>query len=211
MKELGITIFCANSAQAKGRVERANRTLQDRLVKDLRLNNISDIESANRYIEEFRNRYNKKFGKTPASPQDVHRKHIPEEGRLDFILCERENRRLSKNLELSFKKSIFQIKLAKGKIGYSLRKQTVQICNLPDGQIKIWYKNRFLDYKVFEPNIKTAEILSSKEINPMIDKISPITRKGNRNNICKQDIAKEIITRRLERLSPKTFINATQD
>jgi len=200
MKELGITIFCANSAQAKGRVERANRTLQDRLVKDLRLNNISDIESANRYIEEFRNRYNKKFGKTPASPQDVHRKHIPEEGRLDFILCERENRRLSKNLELSFKKIIFQIKLAKGKIGYSLRKQTVQVCNLPDGQIKLWYKNRFLDYKIFESNIKTVEILSSKEINTVIDKISS-TKKVTRNNICKQDIAKEIITRRLKRLS----------
>lgn len=50
IQELGIEIICANSAQAKGRVERANQTLQDRLVKEMRLRGISDIKTANAYL-----------------------------------------------------------------------------------------------------------------------------------------------------------------
>jgi hypothetical protein len=207
--------LCQFSAGERARRERANRTLQDRLVKNLHLKNISDIESANRYIEEFTEKYNSKFGEIPTFPQDVHRKNIPEEEKLDFILCERENRSLSKNLELNFRKSIFQIQLAKGKIGYSLRKQTVQVCSLPDGQIKLWYKNRFLNYKVFEPNKKTVVIVTSKEISTVMDKIFSGTKhkldKSEENYACKQGMAKIIMARRLERLSRSKFTSRTKD
>ena len=53
LQELDIQLICANTCQAKGRVERANKTLQDRLVKELRLRNISTVQEANLYLEEF--------------------------------------------------------------------------------------------------------------------------------------------------------------
>ena len=66
---LNVEILCANSSQAKGRVERANRTLQDRLVKELRLAGISDMDAANAFLPAFTDRYNAKrqVRKGPAS------------------------------------------------------------------------------------------------------------------------------------------------
>jgi hypothetical protein len=68
LAELNIEILCANSSQAKGRVERANRTLQYRLVKELRLVSISDMAAGNAYLPRFMERYNAKFAKPPACP-----------------------------------------------------------------------------------------------------------------------------------------------
>ena len=67
MQELDIQIICANTPQAKGRVERANQTLQDRLVKELRLRGISDIDSGNAYLPEFREDFNRRFAVLPAA------------------------------------------------------------------------------------------------------------------------------------------------
>ena len=66
LNALNIEILCANSSQAKGRVERANRTLQDRLVKELRLAGISDMDAANIFLPNFTERYNANFAKAPA-------------------------------------------------------------------------------------------------------------------------------------------------
>jgi transposase len=73
LNELNIEILCANSSQAKGRVERANRTLQDRLVKELRLAGISDMTAANAFLPGFVERYNAKFAKAPRRPDNLHR------------------------------------------------------------------------------------------------------------------------------------------
>src|SRR5690349_1271093 len=73
LKELDIEIICANSPQAKGRVERANQTLQDRLVKELRLQHISNAECANAYAPQFMVDFNHRFSLPPADPQDAHR------------------------------------------------------------------------------------------------------------------------------------------
>ncbi|WP_299657351.1 ISNCY family transposase, partial [uncultured Jannaschia sp.] len=73
LEELGIEIICADSSQAKGRVERANRTLQDRLVKELRLEGISDMVAGNAFLPGFVERYNDRFAKTPHRPDDLHR------------------------------------------------------------------------------------------------------------------------------------------
>ncbi|WP_423201743.1 single-stranded DNA-binding protein [Edaphobacter modestus] len=67
-------ILCANSSQAKGRVERVNRTLQDRLVKELRLDNVCDIQAGNDFLPEFLNRFNEKFSVQAAKPEDLHRR-----------------------------------------------------------------------------------------------------------------------------------------
>src|SRR3979411_2092384 len=72
LSELNIEILCANTSQAKGRVERAHHTLQDRLVKELRLAGISTIEAANAFLPAFVQTYNARFAKTPARDRDLH-------------------------------------------------------------------------------------------------------------------------------------------
>jgi hypothetical protein len=90
LAELNIEILCANSSQAKGRVERANRTLQDRLVKELRLAGISDPLTDNAFLPEFMERFNQKFSLPPARAENLHRRLNVQASRLTDILCHRE-------------------------------------------------------------------------------------------------------------------------
>jgi len=98
LNELNIEILCPNSSQAKVRVERANyyptgeclhsplgRTLQDRLVKELRLAGISDIEAANAFFPSFIERYNARFAKVSLRPDNLHRAMNIEPDRLRDI------------------------------------------------------------------------------------------------------------------------------
>jgi len=126
MRNLGIKIFCANSPQAKGRGERMNGILQDRLVKELRLRNISNLETANMYLPEFIDDYNSRFAVVPKSPVDAHRSVVHNESELTLILSFQYERVLSKNLELSFKNVIYQIQTV-GQ-GYGLRYAKVAVC-----------------------------------------------------------------------------------
>ena len=71
--ELNVDIMCANTSQAKGRVERANLTLQDRLVKELRLRGISTREAANAFAPHFIADFNARFAKAPRRDFNVHR------------------------------------------------------------------------------------------------------------------------------------------
>jgi hypothetical protein len=105
--ELNIDIICANTPQAKGRVERANQTLQDRLVKELRLRGISTIEAANAYAPEFIREFNTRFGKEPRNAKDMHRPLAAHEN-LDAAMCHKEVRTLSQALTLRYDKVLFQ-------------------------------------------------------------------------------------------------------
>ncbi len=77
LEALNIEIICANSPQAKGRVERANATLQDRLVKAMRLEGIATIAEANAFLPRYMERQNKQFAKAPFDPRDLHRPLAP--------------------------------------------------------------------------------------------------------------------------------------
>jgi hypothetical protein len=125
LRELDIELINANTPQAKGRVERMNGTLQDRLVKELRLKGISDIESAHKFLPEFIESYNKKFAIEPASPVDAHRLTIPDDKNLDLILCQRHTRTISKNLEVRYNNTIYQIQ--SDDAGYTMRQQKVSV------------------------------------------------------------------------------------
>jgi hypothetical protein len=92
LAELNIEILCANSSQAKGRVERVNRTLQDRLIKEFRLAGVSDIASGNAFLPSFITRFNERFAIAPANPHDLHRPLQITANRLSDILCHREQR-----------------------------------------------------------------------------------------------------------------------
>lgn len=104
LAELGVELICATTPQAKGRVERANRTLQQRLVRELRLRNINTIADANAYLEEFRRDYNRRFAVPPAQPMDAHRSADGFD--LPYILAVRFQRRLSKDCTLRLHNSV---------------------------------------------------------------------------------------------------------
>ena len=105
MKELDIEIICANTLQAKGRVERENQTLQDRLVKEMHLLGLSSMEQGNDYLPEFMTDFNQRFAVPARSQNDAHR---PQQlDHLDFILAWQESRILSKNLTLQFNKAVY--------------------------------------------------------------------------------------------------------
>ena len=109
LKTLGIELISAQTPQAKGRVERANKLLQDRLVKELRLRKINTIAEANDFLVEYKYELNKKFSVTARSPENGHRKvlHSPEE--LNRIFSLHHERTLSKNLSLQYDNTIYQI------------------------------------------------------------------------------------------------------
>ena len=102
--ELNIEILCANSSQAKGRVERMNRTLQDRLVKELRLAGICNMEAGNVFLPEFVEAYNARFAAAPARSEDLHRPMNLAPDRLAEILCKREQRYVGSQLTFSFER-----------------------------------------------------------------------------------------------------------
>lgn len=115
LKDLNIELICAYSSQAKGRVERANQTLQDRLIKEMRLKNISTIEEANTYLPEFIEKYNKKFAVEAENQEDAHRSVHQSDEALKRILSRHHTRKLSKTLEFSFEGLIYQVEnLGKG-------------------------------------------------------------------------------------------------
>ncbi len=108
LSELNIDIICANTPQAKGRVERAHLTLQDRLVKELRLRGISTPEAANAYAPEFMEDYNKRFAKAPRSDHDAHRPLRSDED-LALIFTWQEDRKVSKELTLHYRRGLYLI------------------------------------------------------------------------------------------------------
>ena len=105
MAQLGVELILANSPQAKGRVERCNGVLQDRLIKEMRLRGISDLETANRFLEqEFLPDFERRFSLQPASPADVHQ---PKPRHLDEILSWEEQTSGAQRLDGELGKPLF--------------------------------------------------------------------------------------------------------
>ena len=161
MQELDIQIICASSPQAKGRVERANQTLQDRLVKELRLQGISDIDSANAYLPEFRADLNRRFAVAPRSTHDAHRPLLKSDN-LDLILTHQKTGTLSKNLTVQSNKVIYQIQ--SDRPDYALRNAQVTVCESAKGEVTILYKNKPLSYTIFHKPTRQAEVADTKTL-----------------------------------------------
>ena len=134
MYELNIDTWCANSSQAKGRVERANLTLQDRLVKELRLRNIDTKEAANAYAPHFIADFNGRFGKVPKSTFNAHRPLRDDED-LDAILTWRVMRKVSRSLTVLNDRVIYLLEdtVANRK----LIGRYLDVLEYPDGRIEI--------------------------------------------------------------------------
>lgn len=184
LAELQIEILCANSSQAKGRVERANRTLQDRLVKELRLAGIGDMDAGNAFLPGFMERCNAKFARPAAQPDNLHRALNISPERLREVLCLRDQRRLAKSLTITYdrKKLIVEDNdLARRAAG-----KYVDVFELADGRLQVRYKGMALPFRVFDPlqqRVTHAAITENKHLSAVLahikaeqDKTAPPVR-----------------------------------
>ncbi len=172
MNELDVQLICANSPQAKGRVERANGVLQNRLVKELRLREISTINDANAFLPEFIQSHNAKFAKQPQSQFDVHRPR-PEHSELDRILTHCEQRRISKNLTVQFGSNVFEILLPQQ--ARRLAHTTVDVRRLQNGRIVIESKGQALPIRLLATKTSAPRVVGAKAIAviPIVPKRRP--------------------------------------
>ena len=163
LHELNVDIICANTPQAKGRVERANKTLQDRLVKELRLRNISTIEAANDYLPEFTDAFNSKVAKPPRNDKDMHRPLAKHES-LDHSLCVKSERTVSNSLTLLYDKVMFI--LEPSDITAELPRKRVTVCDYPDGRLEIEYRGISLPYRTFDKirSVNRAKVVENKRL-----------------------------------------------
>lgn len=167
LENLDIELICANTPQAKGRVERANQTLQDRLVKELRLRGINDLETANAYLPEYIKAHNKKFAVLPTLSEDAHRKDVPNKATQTLIFSFQTERTISKQLEVSYKNRLFQIEHA-GK-GYRLQNKKVMVCESLDGAIHLLLAGTALPFKEHTQAKKAPSVVDGKTLNPVMD------------------------------------------
>ena len=139
--ELGVHITCAKSPQAKGRVERMNGTLQDRLVKALRVEGIDDIAAANAYLQStFLPHLNARFAVAPADATDVHM--TVDASQLTAALCERADRVVSKDQCVMWDNRVLQL--------YSqtnLAHKRVEVRRLLDGQTQVQRNNVLIAHR----------------------------------------------------------------
>ncbi len=172
LKTLQIELICAHSSEAKGRVERVNLTLQDRLVKELRLAGINTIEAANAFVPTFLALHNPRFSVEPTHPEDAHRAlHYTPEA-LKRILSVHAERKLSKNLEFSFDTNLYQISTP-GK-GYRLRHSAVTIHQHMDGSQEVLLGMEPLAFKVLPKRHEAPQQADSKDINPLMDQVAQL-------------------------------------
>jgi transposase len=167
MLELDIEIICANTPQAKGRVERVIQTLPDRLPKEMRLQGICNLTDGNAYLPEFIQDFNQRFSEEPRSDVDAHRPLTAKED-LAHILTWQETRSLSKNLTLQFYKTVYQIQTKRPT--YALRKAQVTICLNAQEQIAILYNGKPLPYSIYQQQAQQAEIVSAKLLDQTLQK-----------------------------------------
>jgi hypothetical protein len=143
MEALGVELILAHSPQAKGRVERMNGTLQDRLVKEMRLAGISDQASANRFLEgNYLREFNRQFAREAASPLDVHR-GVPRN--LNEVLSWEEERVVQRDWTVGCAGKRYQ--LDRQHEGLSLVRRKVIVRTLRSGQVQLVYRGQLLQWR----------------------------------------------------------------
>lgn len=173
-RELGIECIHAHSPQAKGRVERANQTLQDRLVKEMRLARIDDMEAANAWLPAFIANYNQRFAVQPKDTQDAHTPYQHTQDDLARTLSVQVQRTLSKNLSCQYEHQLLQI--ATTGQGLGLRGAKIMVHERFDGTKELLWKKRQLNYTMMEKPQRQLPVAEGKELNTRVNEA--ITR-GN--------------------------------
>lgn len=175
LKGFGIEMIFASSPQAKGRVERVNRTLQDRLVKELRYHNICDIDSANKFLEKYIVKHNQRFGKRAKNQVDLHRSLTDSERKqLGITLSIQTQRTISKDMLVRYNSSIFRI-IAPGQVR-RLSQEKVVVCESISGKISILYNNQALQYEVYKKGLHFDQIFNRKDANNHLQKVRSLEK-----------------------------------
>ena len=171
MAELRIGAICANSPQAKGRVERAFGTFQDRLVKAMRLAGISTMDAANAWLPGFVADYNRRFAQAPANPKDLHRP-LDAADDLDAILVCRTWRTVTHSLAVSWKGALLLLEptpFARG-----LARGKVEVVEHPDGPLSVRSGAVCLAFSTILPApfmqdaMAAPDIVDSKRLTPVL-------------------------------------------
>lgn len=148
LREIGVELICANSSQAKGRVERANQTLQDRLVKEMRLENISSITEANHWLATFVADFNQRFSRPAKYPKDLHRPVTETKTELNDIFAWQELRSLSKSLTFQYDKMLYLVDPTEENT--RIVGEKIKVLDYPDGTLAFKYGYRTLSYQVYD-------------------------------------------------------------
>jgi hypothetical protein len=165
MKELSIEVIHARSPQAKGRVERSNRTLQDRLIKDMRLAGISSIDEANQFLRnsDYIARHNEQFAVAPAQLGNAHRP--TETYDLNAIFCFKDERILTNDYTITFNKRLFQ--LDKEQPTIIRPKNVITVKTYLNGSIDLFVRKTRLAFKeIYAKSRKKMAVPVAKQYKP---------------------------------------------
>ncbi len=167
LHDLNIDILCANTPQAKGRVERANKTLQDRLVKEFRLQGVCSIEAGNAALPAFMAAYNARFAKVAADGQDMHRP-VAGTDDLDTAFSWQEERTVSGSLTLQYEKVLFL--LQPNDLTRGLARKRVVVHDFPDGRFEIRHQGQALPYLAFGKGRQVAQgsVVANKNLSAAV-------------------------------------------
>jgi hypothetical protein len=165
--ELNIDGMCANTPAAKGRVERAHQTLQDRLVKELRLQRISTVDGANEFMPTFIDDYYRRFGKLPRDRHDAHRAVRKDED-LEAIFAWREYRKVTDSLTLRYERKMYLIEDTPGNRRYIGK--YIEGFQFPDGRIEIRVAGVSLPYSTYNKigTIDHGAIVDNKRLSQVL-------------------------------------------
>lgn len=170
--DLDVKVINAGSPQAKGRIERLFGTLQDRLVKELRLAGISTIPAANRFLDEvYLAKHNRKFSVAPKCNADVHRPVAKTKAELEAIFSFREERIVSNDYTVRWRNRLFQI--MKHQPYFLLPRTKVMVEERLNGRIRIKYKDKYL---------KMREIDQKEIRKPLLSDFIPLPPRPRRYN-----------------------------
>lgn len=182
LDELGVTLLCANTPQAKGRVERSNGVLQDRLIKAMRLEGVSDMEAANAFVPQYIAAHNARFARQPVNPKDLHR---PLEARHDIaeIMSVKTTRKVSLSLDLRYEGHLVILEPTKHQDGFdpqSLVHARVDIFDYPDGRFEILHKGRSLAYRIFNKaqRVNQSDVVENKRLGATLELIKKLQDEG---------------------------------
>lgn len=167
VEALGIEPIHAHSPQAKGRIERAYGVLQERLVRELRLQGASSLEAGNAFLPTYLEEYNRRFGKEPREQQDAHRATGWTGAELDRILCPQHVRKLTKNLTFKFRNREYGIQ-GEGR-GYRLRGAAVTLCEGYDGTLTVLREGRELEARLLGEGPPPVALDDEKSVNARVE------------------------------------------
>jgi hypothetical protein len=165
MRLLNIDSICAKTPQAKGRVERCNETLQDRLVKRLRMRNVCSIEEAQEVLEEYRQEHNQRFAVKPANSESAYRA-VHDWQKIEWAFSARSERVVARDMTVRFEGAVYQ--LDEPNRVHRLRGKKVTIVHKGNQVTSIEWQDSRLKWRLFnERSQEAAPIVEAKDLGAM--------------------------------------------